>query len=129
MEVSHDELSKLMMVGTKPVKEIQEIKRAWGPKPDKDNDRDKEKDKDKKGKGRWRKKGDAVNPVAAEEDTPTTDAPYQSPGSQGPQLGPWKMVPRSTPPHPRRESSIPPDVYPAECQEQDWTGETVAMAG
>ena len=36
------------MVGTELAKEIQEIKRAWGPKPDKDKD----KDKDKEGKGR-----------------------------------------------------------------------------
>ena len=67
VEVSKDELSKLMMVGTEIAKEIQEIKRAWGPKPDKD--------KHKKGKGLWRKKGDAVNEVAAEEDTRTTHAP------------------------------------------------------
>ena len=67
VEVSKDELSKLMMVGTELPKEIQEIKRAWGPKPDKD--------KDKKVKGRGRKKEDAVNEVAAEEDTPTTDEP------------------------------------------------------
>ena len=45
--------------------------RAWGPKPEEDKD----KDKDKKGKGRGKKKGDAVNGVAADEDTPTTDAP------------------------------------------------------
>ena len=71
MEVSKEEVSKLMMVGTELAKEIQEIKRAWGPKPDKDKD----KDKDKRGKGWWRKKGDAVNDLAAEEDGPTTDAP------------------------------------------------------
>ena len=71
MEVSKDELSKLMMVRTELAKGIEEIKRAWGPKPDKDKD----KDKNKKGKSRWRKKGGAVNEVAAEEDTPTTDAP------------------------------------------------------
>ena len=69
MEVLKDELSKLMMVGTELAQKIQEFKGAWGPKPDKD------KDKDKKGKGRWRKKGDAVNEVAAEEDTPTCDDP------------------------------------------------------
>ena len=68
--MSKDELSKLMMVGTEPAKEIQEIKRAWGPKLDKEKD----KDNDRKGKSRWRKKGDAVNEVAAEEYTPTTDA-------------------------------------------------------
>ena len=69
MEVSKDELSKLMMVGTEVG--IQEIRRACGPKPDKDKDKDKE----KKGKGWGRKKGDAVNKVAAEEDTLTIDAP------------------------------------------------------
>ena len=42
VEVSNDEVSKLMMVGTILAKEIQEIKRAWGPKPDKDKDKDKE---------------------------------------------------------------------------------------
>ena len=71
VEVSKDDLSNLMMIGTKLAKEIQEIKRAWGPKPDKDKDRD----KDKRGKGWWRKKEDAVNKVAAEEDTLTIDAP------------------------------------------------------
>ena len=69
--VSKDELSKLLMFRTTLAKEIQEIKRAWGPKPDEDKD----KDKDKEGKGRWRTKGDAVNEGAAEEDTLTTDAP------------------------------------------------------
>ena len=53
-EVSKDQLSKLMMVGTELAKEFQEIKRAWGPKPDKDND----KDNNKKGKGLWRRKGE-----------------------------------------------------------------------
>ena len=48
VEVSKDELSKLMMVGTELTKEIQEIERAWGPRSDKDN----YKDKDKKGEGR-----------------------------------------------------------------------------
>ena len=76
-----------MMVGTELGKEIQEIKRAWGPKPDKDKDKEKDKEKDRKGNGRWRKKGDAVNEVAAEEDTPTTDAPWRSRCSQGPKLG------------------------------------------
>ena len=75
VEVSKDRLSKLMMVGTALAKKIQEIKRAWGPKPDKDKEKDKDKDKEKKGKNRWRKKGDVVFKVAAEEDTPTTDAP------------------------------------------------------
>ena len=69
MEVSKDEVSKLLMVGTELPKQIQEIKRAWGPKPDRD------KGEDKKGKGRGKKEGDAVNRVAAEEDTLTTDAP------------------------------------------------------
>ena len=40
MEVTKDELSKLMSVGTALMKEIQEIKRAWVPKSD-----DKNKDK------------------------------------------------------------------------------------
>ena len=71
MEVSKDELSKLMMAGTELPKEIQEIKRAWGPKSDKDKD----KGKDKKGKGWGKKKGDVVNGVSPEEDTPTTNAP------------------------------------------------------
>ena len=57
------------MVRTQLAREIQEIKRAWGTKPD--NDRD----KDIKGKSWWKKKGDVVSEVAAEEDTPTTDAP------------------------------------------------------
>ena len=71
MERCKDELSKLMMVGTELAKEIQEIKRACGPRPDKDKD----KDEDKKGKGRRRKQGDAVKDFSAEEDTPITDAP------------------------------------------------------
>ena len=71
VELSKDQLSKLIMVGTELAKEIQEIKRASGPKPDKN----KEKDKDKKGKFQGKKKGDALKGVAAEEDTPTTDAP------------------------------------------------------
>ena len=45
MEITKDELSKLMSVGTELAKEIQEIKRAWVPKSD-----DKNKDKEKKGK-------------------------------------------------------------------------------
>ena len=53
VEVSKDELSKLMMVGAELAKEIQEIKRAWKPEPDKDKD----KDKHLKGKDPWRKKG------------------------------------------------------------------------
>ena len=65
------EVSKV--VGTELAQEIQEIKRAWRPKPDKDKNKDK--DKDKKGKGRWTKERDAVNRVAAGEDTQTTDAP------------------------------------------------------
>ena len=70
MEVTEDELSKLMSVGTELAKEIQEIKRNWVPKSD-----DKNKDRDKKGKKGGKKKG--VNEVDAEESTPTTttDAP------------------------------------------------------
>ena len=71
MEVSKDDLSNLMMVGTELAKDIKEIKSAWGPKPDKNEDND----EDKKGRGRWRKEGDAVNKVAAEENIPTTYAP------------------------------------------------------
>ena len=71
VEVSKDELSQLMMVGTELAEEIEEIKRACGPKPDKGKARDRH----NKGKGRSRKKGDAVREVAAELDTPTTDAP------------------------------------------------------
>ena len=81
-EVSKDDLSKLLMVGTQLAKEVQEIKRAWGPRRDKDKDRV----KDKKGTCRWGKKGDAVNEVAAEQDTPTTDAPQRSPCSRAPPL-------------------------------------------
>ena len=40
VEVSKDELSKLMMVGTELAKQIQEIKRAWGRRPDNDKDKD-----------------------------------------------------------------------------------------
>ena len=70
VEVTKDELAKLMSVGTEFAKEIQEIKRSWVPKSD-----DKNKDKDKKGKKGGKKKG--VNEVDAEESTPTTtsDAP------------------------------------------------------
>ena len=70
VEVTKDELSKLMSVGTELAKEIQEIKRSWVPKSD-----DKNKDKDKKGKKGGKKKN--VNEVDAEESTPTTtsDAP------------------------------------------------------
>ena len=70
VEVTKDELSKLMSVGTELAKEIQEIKRSWVPKSDVKN-----KDKDKKGKNGGKKKG--VNKVDAEESTPTTtsDAP------------------------------------------------------
>ena len=69
-EVTKDELSKLMSVGTELGKEIQEIKKSWVPKSD-----DKNKDKDKKGKKGGKKK--SVNEVDAEESTPTTtsDAP------------------------------------------------------
>ena len=70
VEVTKDELSKLMSVGTELAKVIQEIKRSWVPKSD-----DKNKDKDKKGKKAGKKK--SVNEVHAEESTPTTtsDAP------------------------------------------------------
>ena len=69
VEVTKDELSKLMSMGTELAKEIQEIKRSWVPKSD-----DKNKDKDKKGKKGGKKK--SVNEVDAEESTPatTTDA-------------------------------------------------------
>ena len=79
VEVTKDELSKLMTVGTELAKEIQDIKRNWVPKSDdksKENkENDKKKDKDKKGKKWGKKKG--VNEVDAEESTPTTttDAP------------------------------------------------------
>ena len=70
VEVTKDELSKLMSVGTELAKEIQEIKKSWVPKSG-----DKNKDKDKKGKKGGKKK--SVNEVDAEESTPTTtrDAP------------------------------------------------------
>ena len=79
VEVTKDEPSKLMSVGTELAKEIQEIKRSWLPKSDDKNkenkENDKNKDKDKKGKKGGKKKG--VNEVDAEESTPTTttDAP------------------------------------------------------
>ena len=82
VEVTKDELSKLMSVGTELAKEIQEIKRPLVPKSDEKN-----KDKERKGKKGGRKKG--VNEVDAEKSipTPTSDAAYRSPCSQGPQLG------------------------------------------
>ena len=107
VEMSKDELSKLMMVGTELAKEIQEITRGWEPKPGKDKD----KNKDNKGKGWWKKKGDAMAEVAAEEDTPTTDTLSGAPAAKGPSQGGRRRVPRSALPHPRPESSIPPDVY------------------
>ena len=74
VEVDKDELSKLMSVGTKLAKEIQEIKRNWVPRSDNKNKENKEnnknKEKDKKGKKGGKKKG--VNEVDAEESTPTT---------------------------------------------------------
>ena len=80
VEVSKDELCKLMLVGNELAKEIQEIKRSWLPKSDDKNkenkENDKNKDKDKKGKKGGKKKG--VNEFDAEESTPTTattDAP------------------------------------------------------
>ena len=75
-----DQLSKLILVGSQLPKEMQKIKRAWGPT----QDTDKDEHRDKKGKGWWRKKGDGVNEVTVEESTPTNDAPQQSPCSQGP---------------------------------------------
>ena len=45
VEITKDELSKLVSVGTELAKEIQEIRRAWVPKAD-----DKNKDKEKKGR-------------------------------------------------------------------------------
>ena len=47
VEVSKDELSKLMSVGTELAKEIQEIKRSWLPKSDDKNKENKENDKNK----------------------------------------------------------------------------------
>ena len=79
VEVTKDELSKLMLVGTELAKEIQEIKRSWVPNSDDKNkenkENDKNKDRDKKGKKGGKMKG--VNEVDAEESTPTmtTDAP------------------------------------------------------
>ena len=75
VEVTKDELSKLMSVGTELAKEIQEIKKSWVPKSDNKNKENKEKDKGKRGKKGGKKKG--VNEVDAEESTPTTttDAP------------------------------------------------------
>ena len=63
VEVTKEELSKLMSVGTELAKQIQEIKRFWVPKSD-----DKNKDKDKKGKKGGKKKN--VNEVDAEEKYP-----------------------------------------------------------
>ena len=70
VEVTKDELPKLMSVGTEFAKEIQEIKKSWVPKSD-----DKNKDKDKKDKKGGKKK--SVNEVVAEESNPatTSDAP------------------------------------------------------
>ena len=75
VEVTKDELSKLMSVGTELAKEIQEIKQSWVLKLDDKNKENKGKDKDKKGKKGGKKKG--VNQIDAEESTPTTttDAP------------------------------------------------------
>ena len=50
VEVTKDELSKLMSVGTELAKEIQVIKKSWVPKSDNKNKENKEKDSDKKGK-------------------------------------------------------------------------------
>ena len=74
VEVSKDELCKLMSLGTELAKAIQEIKSSWLPKSDdksrKNKENDKNKDKDKKGKKGGKKKG--VNEVDAEKSTPTT---------------------------------------------------------
>ena len=64
MEITRDELSKLMSARTELAKEFQGIKRAWVHKSD-----DKKKDKEKKGKKGGKKKG--VNEVEAEDSTPT----------------------------------------------------------
>ena len=70
VEVTKEELSKVMSVRTELAKDIQEIKKSLVSKSD-----DKNKDKDKKGKKGGKKKG--VNEVDAEESTPatTSDAP------------------------------------------------------
>ena len=70
VDVTKDELSKLMSAGTELAKEIQEIRRSRVSKSD-----DKIKDKDKKGKKGGKKK--SVNEVDAEESAPatTSDAP------------------------------------------------------
>ena len=70
VDVTKDELSKLMSLGTELAKEIQEIKKSRVPKSD-----DKNKDKDKKGKKGGKKK--SVNEVDGEKSTATTtsDAP------------------------------------------------------
>ena len=79
VEVDKDELSKLLSVGTKSAKEIQEIKRNWVPRSDNKNkekkENDQNKDKDKKPSNRGKKK--VVKEIDAEENTPTstTDAP------------------------------------------------------
>ena len=74
VEVDKDKLSKLMSVGTKLAKEIQEIKRNWVPRSGGKNKENKENDKseDKDKKGRKRGKRNGVNEVDAEESTPTT---------------------------------------------------------
>ena len=113
----------LMIVETELAKEIQEINRASGPKPDKDKD----KDKDKKGKGRWRNKEDAVNEVA----TLKVAGFFLGGRGEGGGWGPWGGVssPRcwcccccccySPPPRsrnvtqPLRCESMPPALLPA----------------
>ena len=57
VEVTMDELSKLMSVGTELAKEIQEIKKSWVPKSDDKNKENREKDKDKKGRKRGKEEG------------------------------------------------------------------------
>ena len=70
VEVTKEELTKRMSVGTELGKGIQEIKRAWVSESD-----DKNRDKEKKGKKGGKKKG--VNEVDMEGSTPTptSDAP------------------------------------------------------
>ena len=84
VEVTKDELSKLMLVGTELAKEIQEIKKSWVPKSDDKKKENKEKDKDKKGRKEGKKKG--VNEVDAEDSTPTTTTEPLSgaPAAKGP---------------------------------------------
>ena len=67
VEVTKDELSKLMSVGTELANEIQEIKTNWIPKSDDKNKENKENDKNKDKKGKKGGKKKDVNEVDAEE--------------------------------------------------------------